>query len=85
MNKFVRISVMCLVILLGLASSSFAAANSVVAAGGAIGGGGTTGFAYDTSNSQEIQFTISGGLGEVDICRAGRIDGYEANIESLGF
>jgi hypothetical protein len=36
-------------------------------AGGAIGGGGTTGFAYDTSNSTEVQFTISGGLGEVDI------------------
>ena len=35
-------------------------------AGGAVGGGGTTGFAYDTSNTQEIQVTVSGGLGESD-------------------
>ena len=47
MNKFVRISVMCLVIVLGLASSSFAAAAQVVAAGGAIGVGLTViGAAY---------------------------------------
>jgi len=35
-------------------------------AGGAVGGGGTTGFAYDIANSQEIQVTVSGGLGESD-------------------
>jgi hypothetical protein len=35
-------------------------------AGGAVGGGGTTGFAYDIANSQEIQVTLSGGLGESD-------------------
>jgi len=35
--------------------------------GGAAAGGGSTGFAYDTSNAQEIQFTISGGLGDTDI------------------
>ena len=35
-------------------------------AGGAVGGGGTTGFAYDISNTQEVQVTVSGGLGESD-------------------
>jgi F-type H+-transporting ATPase subunit c len=46
-NKFVRISTMCLVIVLGLASTSFGAANTVVAAGGALGVGLTViGAAY---------------------------------------
>jgi F-type H+-transporting ATPase subunit c len=45
-NKFARISVMCLVIVLGVSSSVFAA-DSVVAAGGAIGVGLTViGAAY---------------------------------------
>jgi hypothetical protein len=35
-------------------------------AGGAVGGGGTTGFAYDIANTQEVQVTVSGGLGESD-------------------
>ena len=47
MNKFVRISVMCVVILLGLSSSAWAAAGTVVAAGGALGVGLTViGAAY---------------------------------------
>jgi F-type H+-transporting ATPase subunit c len=46
-NKFVRISVMCVVILLGLSSSAWAAAGTVVAAGGALGVGLTViGAAY---------------------------------------
>jgi hypothetical protein len=32
--------------------------------GAAFNGGGVSGFAYDTSNSEELQVTVSGGLGE---------------------
>jgi hypothetical protein len=34
--------------------------------GSAFNGGGVAGFGYDTANSQEIQVTVVGGLGEVD-------------------
>lgn len=34
--------------------------------GSAFNGGGVAGFGYDTANAQEIQVTISGGLGEAD-------------------
>ena len=34
--------------------------------GSAFNGGGVAGYGYDTSNAQEIQVTITGGLGEVD-------------------
>jgi hypothetical protein len=34
--------------------------------GSAFNGGGVAGFGYDTANAQEIQLTVSGGLGEAD-------------------
>jgi hypothetical protein len=35
--------------------------------GSAFNGGGVSSFAYDTSNAEEVQVTVSGGLGEADI------------------
>jgi hypothetical protein len=35
--------------------------------GSAFNGGGVSSFAYDTSNANEVQVTVSGGLGEADI------------------
>ena len=35
--------------------------------GSAFGGGGVSSFAYDTSNADEVQVAVSGGLGEADI------------------
>lgn len=35
--------------------------------GSAFNGGGVSSFAYDTSNSEEVQVSLSGGLGEADI------------------
>ena len=34
--------------------------------GSAFNGGGVAGYGYDTTNAQEVQFTVAGGLGEAD-------------------
>ena len=34
--------------------------------GSAFNGGGVAGYGYDTTNAQEVQLTVAGGLGEAD-------------------
>lgn len=84
MNKFVRISVMCLVILLGLSSSAFAAAQSVTLAGGALGVGLTViGAAYGIGRlagsaleSMARQPEVAGSIQTAMIIAAALIEGF---------
>jgi F-type H+-transporting ATPase subunit c len=83
-NKFVRISVMCLVIVLGLATSAFAAASTVVAAGGALGVGLTViGAAYGIGRlagsaleSMARQPEVAGSIQTAMIIAAALIEGF---------
>lgn len=84
MNKFVRISTMCLVMLLGLASTSFGAAGTVVAAGGALGVGLTViGAAYGIGRlagsaleSMARQPEVAGSIQTAMIIAAALIEGF---------
>ena len=84
MNKFVRISVMCVVILLGLSSPAWAAAATVVAAGGALGVGLTViGAAYGIGRlagsaleSMARQPEVAGSIQTAMIIAAALIEGF---------
>ena len=85
MNKFVRFSTMCLVILLGLASTAFAQApNSMVVAGSAIGVGLTViGAAYGIGRlagsaleSMARQPEVAGSIQTAMIIAAALIEGF---------
>ena len=86
MNKFVRYSTMCLVILLGLASTSFAqgAPNSLVLAGSAVGVGLTViGAAYGIGRlagsaleSMARQPEVAGSIQTAMIIAAALIEGF---------